>query len=454
MAMHSKIAPRIAAPGFHGRICRIAIPACLANLTSVVPGLVDNAFIGRTGSAEDLGAMAIATTFCCFVLWAFGFLRLASAGLASQAFGAGDRVEMKAVFWRGCALAVLFGICLAALAQFFGRLGLELFGAPATTTRIAEDYWNVRMLAAPGDLLVYVVMGWLIGLQRARAVLALQIILNAANIALCALFVLEWRWGVPGAALATALSFSATAVLGVAYVHRVQTRQSGRFDLRAIFKREQVWRLMAINRDIFLRTILLMAFLAYLVRLGASLGPATLAGNHILLGFVALIAQLLDGVTQATESLVGAAIGAAKRADLLRVTAATTVWSAGMAAGLALTVDIAGPSVLPLFTSDPAVLDAANSALPWLAWLPLVCAWCFQLDGIYLGATHSTEMRNGMVIAAAGALGVSLWALPAMGNAGLWVSLYSFYALRALPLALWYGRIVTSIPESTAHEIA
>jgi MATE family multidrug resistance protein len=142
-------------------------------------------------------------------------------------------------------------------------------------------------------------------------------------------------------------------------------------------------------------------------------------GNHVLFGFIAVIAQILDGVTQATESLTGAAVGAKDRADLRRIAGATTLWSAAMALGLSTLLHQAGPFLLPLFTSDARTLAAGAQALPWLAWSPLVSVWCFQLDGIFLGATRSTEMRNGMAAAAAGALGVSWLAIPALSNDGL-----------------------------------
>jgi MATE family, multidrug efflux pump len=208
-----------------------------------------------------------------------------------------------------------------------------------------------------------------------------------------------------------------------------------------LIESEKLLGLMAVNRDIFLRTFVLMAFLAYLVRVGAGMGDTILAANHILFGFISIIAQGLDGFAQATETLTGQAIGARSRRRLSRVVRAGSFWGLVFAILTGIALHKWGPALLPWFTNDADVLKTARDQFPWIAAAPLVSIWCFQLDGIYFGATRGAEIRNGMALAAIFGLAASL-ALPHFwGSHGIWAALYVFYVMRALPLVFWYRRI-------------
>jgi MATE family multidrug resistance protein len=208
-----------------------------------------------------------------------------------------------------------------------------------------------------------------------------------------------------------------------------------------LIESEKLLGLMAVNRDIFLRTLELMAFLAYLVRLGAARGDATLGANHILFGFVSLISQGLDGFAQATDALVGQAVGARDRARLSRVVRAGGFWCLLFAAVASAALHHWGPSLLPLFTHDVDILKIAETHFLWIAGIPLISIWCFQLDGIYFGATRGTEIRNGMLLAAITGLAAAFILPHFYGNHGIWMALYAFYLMRAIPLIVWYPRI-------------
>ncbi|WP_162917044.1 MATE family efflux transporter [Dongia deserti] len=425
----------------HRRILAVALPAILANLTSVLPAIVDTAWVGTTGTRLDLGGIALGSTITGFILWAFSFLRIGTAGFAAQAFGARDESEQRSTLLRALGLAIIFGFALMLLMVPLGMLGFAIFDTGSDALDIAGRYYHIRMFAAPFDLVLYVVIGWLLGRRRVRDMVALQVFLNVLNIALCYLFVVLMGRGVDGAAAATAISIGITCGVGLIIVRTQFRVLSPRGAESRLIESEKLLGLMAVNRDIFLRTFVLMTFLAYLVRVGAGMGDTILAANHILFGFVAIIAQGLDGFAQATETLTGQAIGARDRQRLGRVVWAGSFWGLLFALLVGFGLYKWGVQLLPHFTTDVDVLETARDHFLWIAAAPLVAIWCFQLDGIYFGATRGAEIRNGMMIAAIFGLAASLLLPPFWGNQGIWAALYVFYVMRALPLVFWYRRI-------------
>jgi MATE family multidrug resistance protein len=425
----------------HRRILGIALPAIVANLTSVLPGVVDTALVGRSGTAIDLGGIALGVTITGFILWAFSFLRMGTSGFAAQAYGAHDESEQRSTFLRAFGLGIIFGFALILLMVPLGKLFFALFNTGNASLDVAGRYYYYRMFAAPFDLVLYVIIGWLLGRQRVRDMLLLQVFLNVLNIGLCYLLVAHLGWGVDGAAIATSISITASCVVGLEMVRRQFARLAPRSAESRLIESEKLLGLMAVNRDIFLRTLVLMAFLAYLVRLGAARGDATLSANHILFGFVSLISQGLDGFAQATDALVGQAVGARDRARLSRVVRAGGFWCLFFAAAASAVLHHWGPSLLPLFTHDVDILKIAETHFLWIAGLPLISIWCFQLDGVYFGATRGMEIRNGMLLAAITGLAAAFILPHFYGNHGIWMALYAFYLMRAIPLILWYPRI-------------
>jgi MATE family multidrug resistance protein len=436
---------RVRPSGLNRRILAIAVPAILANLTTVLPGLCDTAFIGRTGDAAEQAGVALGTTFAGLLLWAFGFLRMGTTGVTAQALGAGDpRALRQALTW-ALALAVGFGGLLVLAAVPLQALALPLYGGGPVVQDFAARYFRLRLLAAPADLALYAMMGWLIGLQRARAVFAIQLLLNSINVAMCWLFVIALDWGVLGVALATVIAQTGTAVIAALACLRIATGlgaapQDPGADRFVLLKR-----LLFVNRDIFIRTLALMLVFNVFVHLSAGFEPALLAANQILLGFLAFIANGLDGFAQSAETLVGEAVGARDRRRLGAVLRGNLFWSLGLAAAVTLLLALTAPLLLPLFSSNAAVIAAALRHYPWIAVSPLISVWCFLLDGVFIGATRGRELRDGMLVSAALALGAMVAGLALFGATGLWAALMLFFAVRAVPLALWYRRIPESL---------
>ncbi len=437
--------PGQAVPSLNRRIWSIAFPAIMANLTTVLPGLCDMAFIGRSGDAVEQAGVALGAAFTALTLWAFGFLRMGTTGVTAQANGARDLREMREALTWSLALAVGIGLALILAAVPLAAFVLPIYGGPAQVQDYAAQYFHIRLLAAPFDLALYAMMGWLIGMQRARVMFALQLVLNGLNIALCYLFVVHLDYDVVGVAAATALAQAATAGVGFVWTRSIARKLGPVLARGTTFAFEMLGRLAKINRDIFIRTLALMLVFNYFIHLSARQEEVTLAANQILIGFLGLIANALDGFAQSAETLVGEAVGAKDKKRLSAALWANLAWSLGLAALLAVLLWPVGTFLLPHFSANAEVIATAERVFPWVIVAPIVSVWCFLLDGVFIGATRGRELRDGMLVSALLGLIALQCAFWFDGNAGLWAALTLFFGIRALPLAFWYRRIPASL---------
>ncbi len=424
---------------------RLAVPIILANIGQPLLGAVDTAVMGHLPSPAYIGGVAVGALIFSFLYWAFGFLRMATTGFIAQARGAGDHQEIRDVALRAALLAAVLGLAIVALqapAQWFAFWAVE---ATPRVEALAGAYFDIRIWGAPATLLVYVGIGWLIGMERTGAVLALTLYMNGLNIALDLLFVPVFGWGIEGVALATLIAEVSTAVIGIAVIAWLHRPLGGRWRRRGLLSdRSKTAGLLRANTDIFLRTLCLIFAFAWFTAQGAKLGETVLAANAVLFHFFLLIGHGLDGFAFAAEALVGGAIGRRDRARYGEAIRLTTIWAGIVAAGFALAYLAAGGLVIDTLTDIEKVRDLARVYLPWAIAIPLAGVWSFQLDGIYIGATRTREMRNGMALALAVYLAAGYALLDLWGNDGLWLSLYVFLIARAAVLFLWLPRIAAS----------
>jgi MATE family, multidrug efflux pump len=435
---------RVTVPGRQRRVWRLAGPIILSNLSVPLLGAVDTAVVGHLPDAAYVGAVAVGATIFNFLYWGFGFLRMGTTGFAAQAYGAGDREELAAVLTRALLLALGLGLALWALQLPIRHLALMLIEASPRVAALAGQFFQVRIWSAPATLANYALLGWLLGTQRPRTALALQVFMNGLNILLNLLFVLGFHWGVRGVAGATVLAEYAAVGLGLLLVARALPRPL-RLERRRILDRGRLIALIRVNRDIFIRTLCLVLAFAYFTARGAAMGDVLLAANAVLLNFQSLTAYALDGFAHAAEILVGSAVGARDRPGFSAAVRAATLSAALLAIGFSGIYAVAGDALIALFTNLAPVREAAHVFLPWLMLSPLLSVWSFQLDGVFIGATRTVEMRNGMIIALACYLAAALLLVPLLGNHGLWLALMVLMVARAVPLALWYPRILRSL---------
>ncbi|MFD1788370.1 MATE family efflux transporter [Sphingomonas floccifaciens] len=414
-----------------------AWPIMLGQATVPLVGIVDTAVIGRTGDAAALAGVALGGTIVSFLFWSFGFLRMGMTGLTAQASGRGDTDEVSALLARGLAIGAGMGAALTLLQVALIPAAFAIFaGGPAIDTA-ARAYVSARFFGAPAALAVFAINGWLLGLGRTRAALALQVWMNLVNIAACALLVWHLGLGARGVGLGTAIAEWSALLVGLAIV-APQLRGIG---WARVADRAALARLFAVNADIMIRTVALLTLLAWFANAGARLGAETLAANQILMQAVALVAFVLDGFAFTAEARVGHAIGAESRAQMLRAIRLTGEFSLGAAILFAVLIAFGGATAIPVMTTNPAVQAQALALLPFVIVLPVIGMPAWLLDGIFIGATEGRSLRNAAILATALYIATDL-ALRGHGDTGVWIALTLSYVYRAGALGAYVPRLL------------
>ena len=427
--------------GPYSRIWQLSWPTILSNLTVPMLGAVDTAVMGHLPDPAYIGGVAIGAMIFSFLYWGFGFLRMGTTGFVAQAHGRGDGDEIRAVLARAILIGAIAALALLIL-QHPLRLGaLELLDAAPDVERLAQSYFNTRIWGAPATLANYAILGWMLGMQFARAALLIQIVINGLNAALDIWFVVDLGWGIEGVALATALAQYTGAILGLGLIAFRLRHVEGIWDRVRIFDLAELTSLFRVSRDIFIRTLAMIFAWSLLTWSGARRGTNVLAANALLMNFQSFLAHGLDGFAHATSALVGEAVGTRNRRLLRDTVIAATFMAAGVAIAYALVYAVFGAHLLALLTDIEPLREFAGSFLPWMTLSPLLSVWSYQLDGIFIGATRAGEMRNAMLVSVA-LYTVAVFTLPTyFGNHGLWASVMLFMVLRALTLAVFYPRV-------------
>jgi multidrug resistance protein, MATE family len=425
----------MAIPYWYRRVFLLAIPLILSNLTEPLLSMVDTILSGHLPSSAVLGGVAVGGIFFNSIYWSFSFLRMATTGLVAQSHGAGDQDQLMHHFGRALITALLIGVLILALQRPLISAALALLGAGSEVHRNALVYCSIRIWSAPATLANYVILGYLLGRQHARTALLVQAVISVVNLILALTLVLWWHWGVAGIATATMTAEWTGCILGLAVMLAMGARPI-HMRWSELVDGGSLRRLFALNRDIFLRTLSLVAAYAWFTRTGARSGDAILAANAVLINFLWIAAYGLDGFANATEALVGEAIGARRVADFRAVLKASSVSAFAVAAATSFLYLLFGRNIIAAFTNQETTRLLAAQFLPWLVVMPLVAVWSFLLDGVFIGATRAKELRDSMLISLAGFLGLAVLLTARFGNHGLWCAMLAFMALRAATLAL------------------
>lgn len=415
------------------KVWALAAPMILSNLSVPMVALVDTAVVGHLPHAHQLAAVAVGGSLYTLLTWAMGFLRMGSTGFAAQAAGRGDGGALRQVLVQGLGLGVFLALLLGMLALPLSSAALSLMQPSAELDQLARQYFQIRLFGLPASLASYALIGWLLGTQSARGPLAILLTANLINVSLDLLFVLGLEWGVAGAAWASVIAEWSGALLGLWLARGALRHYPGQLD-RSALKRWSNWRpLLAVNRDIFIRTLALQLVFFLITVQGTRLGDATVAANALLLNGLTLTAYALDGLAHAVEALSGHALGARDRNALRRSLLVAGIWSLLASAGFALFFLLGGHWFVGMLTNIAEVRELALNFLPYLALLPLLAVWSYLLDGLFIGATRAREMRDAMLLALALALPLG-WLLRGMENHGLWLAFLLFMTLRSLVL--------------------
>lgn len=418
---------------------RLALPMIFSNITVPLLGLVDTAVIGHLDSPVYLGGVAIGATATSFLFMLLLFLRMSTTGLTAQAFGAKDPVRLARALVQPLILALGAGLVIVLLRTPLIDLALHVVGGSEAVLEQARRFLEIRWLSAPASLANLVLLGWLLGVQYARAPVILLVVGNLLNIVLDLWLVMGLHMNVQGAALATVVAEYGTFFIGLWMVKRVLAMRGITLAMLKTAWRGNIRKLLALNRDIMLRSLLLQLCFGALTVFGARLGPEIVAVNAVLMTLLTFTAYALDGFAYAVEAHSGQAYGARETGQLQEVWRAACRQSGLVALSFALVYALFGTNIVALLTSLPELRELANHYILWQVVLPVVGVWCYLLDGMFIGATRGAEMRNSMAVAAAG-FALTLFTLPWLGNHGLWLALAVFLALRGLSLAVIWRR--------------
>ncbi len=406
----------------HSRVFRIAMPIVLSNATIPLLGAVDTAVVGQLGLAAPIGAVGLGAVILSTLYWAFGFLRMSTSGLAAQAHGAGDMPERSATLLRALMIAGSMGLVMIALQWVFFGLAFRIAPASAEVEGLARSYLSIRIWGAPATLAIYAMTGWLVGVERTRGILMLQVWQNGMNILLDLWFVLVLGWGVAGVATATLVSEWTGLALGL-WLARDAFGSVLTQALTRLRDSKAIAAMFTASRDIMLRSVILQLSFTTFVFLGARFGDDTLAANQILLQFLSIMAFSLDGIAFAAETLVGQAIGQGSRTALRQAARLCMQWGYGGAIILALATALFGGLLIDMMTTAPSVQSTARSFLPWLVAAPLIGAACWIYDGIFIGALMTGAMVRAAILVLAIYVPALLILVPLFGNHGLWAAL-------------------------------
>lgn len=430
-------------------ITRQAWPIILANSTVPLLGLADVAVLGNLGSVGDLGAVALGALIFSFVYWSFGFLRMGTTGLVAQAAGAGNHAEVRACLGRNLLLAGALGLVLIALQWPIRQLALHLLTASADVEAIAGDYVLARIWAAPATLATFVLMGLLVGLGASRRLLYLQLFLNVLNVVLDLWFAGVLGLGARGIALGTMIAEWSTLLVGSVMLTRLLRQHLGAkeafWNLAAMLESGAVLKTLAVNRDIMIRTLLLVFSFAWFIDQSARFGDVQLAANHILLQLISFSAFFLDGYAFVLEALAGRAYGAGDRRAFDQAVRRSTELALVTALLLAAVILLLGPAVIALLTNLPEVREAAVGLRHLAALYVLLSFAAFQLDGIFIGATRTRDMRNAAILSLTAFLLAWAWIGEGHGVNGLWWAFILFVCARAAALLLFYRGLCRAI---------
>ncbi|WP_371374804.1 MATE family efflux transporter [Thalassotalea aquiviva] len=421
----------------------LAIPMILSNITVPILGLVDTGVIGHLPEPYYLGATAVGSMVITFITWFCGFLRMSTSGLSAQAFGKGDANLSLMVLTRGLMVALIIGFSLIVLQYPYIEAFLWASGGSEQVVHYAREYSQIRVWGMPAALANLVILGWLLGMHKARLAMSLLIVTNLINLSLDLLFVLYFEWAVAGVAFATLIAEYSGTALGIYFI--VLTLAPKQLNIhnnvsqlkQRLLNMVELKPYLQLNRDILIRTLCLELCFVFITLQGARLGDTVVAANAILMNFILLISFSLDGIAYAAEARVGRAKGANDHPALQLAVKTAMVYNLIFAVCYSVFFYLFGEQFILMLSNIDQVIAYAQVFLPWIIALPILACWCYLFDGIYIGLTQAKAMRNSMLISTFGCFFPAWFILKDYGNHALWAALLLFLTTRGVTL-MWH----------------
>lgn len=437
----------------HRRVLNVAVPIVLSNATVPILGAVDTGVVGQIGLAAPIGAVGLGAIVLSALYWIFGFLRMGTVGLTSQAHGAGDQGEVAALLTRALLIGMAAGCAVILLQVPLFWAAFQMAPGSDEVEGLAQQYMAIRVWSAPAAIGLYGITGWLIAQERTRAVLILQLWMNGLNVVLDLWFVLGLSWSVQGVALATFIAEWSGFALGLWFCRAAFSGATWRAWTR-VFDPVRLRHMMAVNSDILLRSLLLEAMFVSFLFVGSGMGDDVLAANQVLLQFLMITSYGLDGFAFAAEALVGQAMGAGRRAQLRRAALLTSLWALVVVVVYTIIFALAGGAIIELMAKAEPVREAARIYMVYVLMVPVLGVAAFMLDGIFIGATRTRDMRNMMAVSFGVYCVAAVVLIPLFGNHGLWMSLLISFVARGVTLGLRYPALEASVGKGVSQRRA
>jgi len=422
---------------------KLSIPIFFSNIAIPFVGLVDTGLMGHLGNAKFLAAISIATSVITMIFWSFGFLRMGTVGLVAQALGRKDYNEIILVFIRYLIIAVFIGFLIILLKNpilfsidYFFKISLE-------THVLIDKYISIRIFSAPAELIIYVLAGLYLGLQKTNISSLLVSFFCIVNAVLSSIFVIHFNLEIFGVALGTFVSAYITVIVFLLFSYfQLKNKFNSSLTYKKIFNRKKIFQLFNINFDIFIRTIFLTFSFLWVTYQSSNLGENYLAVNTILIQFIMLASFFLDSYAFSTEAIIGYTVGKKLRNSFLKTV--TNSFQLSIFSGLIISVVylVSFKFIVSLLTDIDYIRFLTFNYIIWIIIIPPIASVCYQFDGIFIGASQTAEMRNGMIVSTLLFITSSYFLVNHFGNHGLWLSLLFFMIMRSITLNYYFNRIL------------
>ena len=423
-------------------ILKLSIPIFFANLAIPMVGIIDTGLMGNLGNLSYLSATSVAANLFSMIFWSFGFLRMGTVGLVSQAYGKEDYSEVFNIILRNLIFVLVISLIIISLQSYIYRLSLNIFELSETTEKFYQDYFQIRIWSAPGELTLYIITGLFVGLQKTKISSLAVGLFSILNIILSIILVSKFDLNIKGVAYGTLFSALLISISFLLYTFWYLNRMSKikiKFD--ELIDLKKIKNIFNININIFIRTILLTFSFLWFTYLGSQIGEDYIAANAILINLVFLSAFILDAYAFSTEGMVGYSLGKKDITLFKKIVQNSFILSSITGLIISIIYFLINNFVIELMSDIEEIRNLSSSYAVWLIIMPLISSFCFQFDGIFIGVSQTKELRNAMIFSVFCYLAISIFLTDLMGNTGVWISLCIFMILRALSLYYYMDRI-------------
>ena len=423
-------------------ILKLSIPIFFANLAIPLVGIIDTGLMGNLGNLSYLSATSVAANLFSMIFWSFGFLRMGTVGLVSQAYGKEDYTEVFNIVVRNLVFVLLISFILILLQNYIFKLSMSIFDLSNTTRQFYQDYFQIRIYSALGELTLYIITGLFVGLQKTKISSLAVGLFSILNIILSIILVTKFDLNIKGVAYGTLISALLISVSFLSYTFWYLNKISKiKINVNELINLNKLKNIFNINLNIFIRTILLTFSFLWFTYLGSQIGEDYIAANAILINLVFLSSFILDAYAFSTEGMVGYSLGKKDLSLFKKIVKNSFILSTLTGLIISIVYFFINKYVIELMSDIETIRNLSSSYTVWLVIMPLISSFCYQFDGIFIGASQTKELRNAMIFSVFSYLALSLLLTEIMGNSGIWISLCLFMILRALSLFYYLDKI-------------